>query len=46
MADVATVVDRDPADVDAGLARSERLEGLDPAGQSIVEREGYLSSPE
>jgi hypothetical protein len=46
VADVAAVVDGDPADVDADLAGDERLERLDAAGQGVVERERYLSSPE
>jgi hypothetical protein len=46
VADVAPVVDGDAAHVDADLARGERLERLDAAGQSVVERERYLSSPE
>ena len=46
MPDVAAIVDGDAADVDAGLARGERSERLDAAGQGVVERERYLSSPE
>jgi hypothetical protein len=46
VADVTAVVDGDPADVDTGLAGDERLERLDAAGQRVVERERYLSSPE
>jgi hypothetical protein len=44
--DVAAVVNRHSADVDAGLARQDRLERLDAPGQGVVERESYLISPE
>jgi hypothetical protein len=46
MPDVTAIVDGDAADVDTGLARGEWRERLDTPGQSVVERERYLSSPE
>ncbi len=46
MPDVTAIVDGDATDVDADLARGERSERLDAAGQGVVERERYLSSPE
>jgi hypothetical protein len=44
--DVAEVVDRDPADVDADLAGDDRLERRDLPGQGVVKAKGaYRISP-